>query len=45
MAARLRQKIDAQTQFISNDQTAELALDDLGLDLGRLDTTRIDLAG
>jgi pilus assembly protein FimV len=36
----LRQKIDAQTQFISNDQTAELALDDLGLDLGRLDTTR-----
>jgi pilus assembly protein FimV len=39
----LRQKIDAQTQFISNDQTAELALDDLGLDLGRLDTTRTTL--
>lgn len=37
----LRQKIDAQTHFISNDQTAELALDDLGLDLGRLDTTRL----
>jgi pilus assembly protein FimV len=39
----LRQKIDAQTQFTSNDQTAELALDDLGLDLGRLDTTRTTL--
>ncbi|MEO8307149.1 MAG: FimV/HubP family polar landmark protein [Pseudomonadota bacterium] len=39
----LRQKIDAQTQFIANDQTAELALDDLGLDLGRLDTTRASL--
>jgi pilus assembly protein FimV len=39
----LRQKIDARTQFISNDQTAELALDDLGLDLGRLDTTRTTL--
>jgi pilus assembly protein FimV len=39
----LRQKLDAQTQFIGTDQTAELALDDLGLDLGRLDTTRTTL--
>ena len=39
----LRTKIEAQSQFIATDQTAELALDDLGLDLGRLDTTRTTL--
>jgi pilus assembly protein FimV len=32
-------KLDAQAQFGSADQTAELALDDLGLDLGKLDST------
>jgi pilus assembly protein FimV len=37
----LRQKLDAQLQFggPSSDQTAELALDDLGLDLGKLENT------
>jgi pilus assembly protein FimV len=32
-------KIDAQTSFGSSDQTAELAIDDLGLDLGKFDAT------
>jgi pilus assembly protein FimV len=32
-------KLDAQANFIGGDQTAELALDDLGLDLGKLDST------
>jgi pilus assembly protein FimV len=32
-------KLDAQAQFGGGDQTAELALDDLGLDLGKLDST------
>jgi pilus assembly protein FimV len=37
----LRQKLDAQLQFgaPASDQTAELALDDLGLDLGKLENT------
>jgi pilus assembly protein FimV len=37
----LRQKLDAQLQFgiQSPDQTAELALDDLGLDLGKLENS------
>jgi pilus assembly protein FimV len=32
-------KLDAQANFVGGDQTAELALDDLGLDLGKLDST------
>jgi pilus assembly protein FimV len=32
-------KLDAHSQFGSPDQTAELALDDLGLDLGKLEST------
>jgi pilus assembly protein FimV len=40
-AGTLRTKVDAH--FMGTDQTAELALDDLGLDLGRLDTTRTTL--
>ena len=32
-------KLDAQQQFGLPDQTAELALDDLGLDLGKLEST------
>jgi pilus assembly protein FimV len=32
-------KIEAQGNFIGSDQTAELAIDDLGLDLGKFDAT------
>ncbi|HMA12910.1 MAG TPA: FimV/HubP family polar landmark protein [Steroidobacteraceae bacterium] len=32
-------KLDAHSQFGGGDQTAELALDDLGLDLGKLEST------
>ena len=39
----LRHKLDAQMQYGSPDQTAELALDDLGLDLGKLDSTGSNL--
>ncbi|MGC4028279.1 MAG: FimV/HubP family polar landmark protein [Steroidobacteraceae bacterium] len=39
----MRQKLDAQLHLGSVDQTAELAIDDLGLDLGKLDATGTNL--
>jgi pilus assembly protein FimV len=38
--ATIRQKLDAATRhgLVANEQTAELAIDDLGLDLGALET-------
>ena len=39
----MRHKLDAQMQYGAPDQTAELALDDLGLDLGGLDSTGSNL--
>ena len=37
--ATLHGKLEAHANFAGTDQTAELALDDLGLDLGNLDST------
>ncbi|MEO6186577.1 MAG: FimV/HubP family polar landmark protein [Steroidobacteraceae bacterium] len=36
-------KLDAQVSFAGPDQTAELAIDDLGLDLGKFDQTGTNL--
>ncbi len=35
----IRQKVDVALKYGAPDQTAELALDDLGLDLGALENT------
>jgi pilus assembly protein FimV len=36
-------KVDAHSNYVSSDQTAELAIDDLGLDLGKFDQTGTNL--
>ncbi len=36
-------KIDAHSNYVGSDQTAELAIDDLGLDLGKFDQTGTNL--
>jgi pilus assembly protein FimV len=39
----VRQRLDERPTSLPPDQTAELALDDLGLDLGRLENTGVEL--
>lgn len=42
-AEALREQLQSRLQSSTTDETAELALDDLGLDLGKLDATGTDL--